>query len=127
MNNQTTNTRRRHDILFIAVLLCLTAAAALGLLLFRDTGDTVCVFIDGQLTGEYALSADRTVEIRIGDAYNILVIRDGTAYVAEASCPDGICSAHRPVSHDGESIICLPNKVVIEVQSREKNQPDITA
>ena len=124
MDKQTT-TRRRHDILFIAVLLCLTAAAAFGMFLTRTEGDSVSVFIDGQLYAQYPLSEDTSVEILSENGFNRLVIRDGYAYVEEASCPDGICSSHRPICHDGESIICLPNKVVIEVHRTDENQPDI--
>ena len=125
MNKQTTTVRRRHDILFIAVLLFLCAAAALGLYVFREDGDAVTVFIDGQLYAEYPLTEDRVVELISDGGFNRLVIEDGYAYVEEASCPDGICSSHRPISHNGESIICLPNKVVIEIHRREQNQPDI--
>lgn len=125
MSKQTTTVRRRHDILFIAVLLFLCAIAALGLYLSRENGDTVTVLVDGQHYGEYALSEDRIVEIVSDGGYNRLVIADGYAHVEEASCPDGICSSHRPISHDGESIICLPNKVVIEIHRQEQNQPDI--
>ena len=125
MNKQTTIVRRRHDILFIAVLLFLCAAAALGLYVFREDGDTVTVSIDGQLYAEYPLTEDRVVELISDGGFNRLVIEDGYAYVEEASCPDGICSSHRPISHNGESIICLPNKVVIEIHRREQNQPDI--
>lgn len=125
MNKQTTTVRRRHDILFIAVLLFLCAAAALGLYIFREDGDTVTVSIDGQLYAEYPLTEDRVVELISDGGFNRLVIEDGYAYVEEASCPDGICSSHSPIGHNGESIICLPNKVVIEIHRREQNQPDI--
>lgn len=125
MNKQTTTVRRRHDILFIAVLLFLCAAAALGLYVFRENGDTVTVSIDGQLYAEYPLTEDRVVELISDGGFNRLVIEDGYAYVEEASCPDGICSSHSPIGHNGESIICLPNKVVIEIHRREQNQPDI--
>ena len=119
--------KEKNDLIFIAVLLFLAGIAALYLILFRSEGDLVTVTVDGKLFGEYSLSEDRTVEIKQGDGYNILVIEDGYARVEDASCPDGICSAHKPVKHDGESIICLPNKVVIEVHSSSDEQPDIIA
>ena len=125
MNNQTTNTRRRHDILFIAVLLFLCAAAAVTMVLTRAPGDTVTVTVDGEVFGQYPLDEDRTVEIRTENGYNLLVIEGGSAHVAEASCPDGICAAHKPISHGGESIICLPNKVVVEIRKTDSAQPDI--
>ena len=46
----------------------------------------------------------------------VLVIEDGKAYMEEADCPNQICVHHSPVSHKGETIVCLPNRVVIEVQ-----------
>lgn len=120
-----TGQKTKNDLILIAVLLLVVAGAALILFLSRMPGDTVVVTVDGQLWGEYSLSEDRTVEIKNGDGYNLLVIEGGRAYVAHASCPDGICSSHRPISHDGESIICLPNKVVIEIRSSGSDQPDI--
>ena len=119
--------KTKNDLVFIAVLLVLTLVAALALILFRSVGDTVIVTVDGQTWGEYPLSEDREIEIRKGEAYNILIIKDGKAYVARASCPDGICAAHRPIGHDGQSIICLPNQVVIEVRTQKQKQPDIIA
>lgn len=125
----TANTRQRtkNDVRLIVTLLLLLAVAILALLLFRTEGDSVTVTVDGKLWGEFSLLEDRVVEIKNGDDYNQLIIRDGKAYVEYASCPDGICAAHRPVSFGGESIICLPNKVVIEVHTADNNQPDIIA
>ena len=117
----------RNDIILISAILFIVLTAALGLFLFRKAGDTVTVTVDGRLFGEYSLSENRTVEIKNGNGYNLLVIEDGKAYVKEASCPDGICSSHRPVSSDGESIICLPNKVVVEIHAKSQNEPDIIA
>ena len=115
----------KNDIIFIGSLLLIISIAALAMLLSRTEGDTVTVTVDGQLFGEYSLNENKTVEIKSGNGYNILVIEDGRAIIASASCPDGICAAHRPVGHNGESIICLPNKVVVEVRAQDKNQPDI--
>ena len=109
----------KNDIIFVSVLLLVIILAVLGMLLFRSFGDTVTVTVDGDVFGEYSLNENTTVEIRTNYGTNILVIQDGKAFVESASCPDGICSAHKPISYDGESIICLPNKVVVSIESQD--------
>ncbi len=118
-------TKIRNDIIFIAVLLALAFSAWGILVSSRATGDTVTVTVDGELFGEYPLASDRTVEIRTGEGVNLLVIEGGSARVTEATCPDGICVSHRAISRDGESIICLPNKVVVTVRKSGTDSPDI--
>ena len=41
-----------------------------------------------------------------------------------ADCPDQICVSHRKISRDGESIICLPNQVVVTIQSSDSADID---
>ncbi len=118
---------RKNDVIFIGALLAVLCAVGLFVMTAGKTGDTVTVTVDKTVFGEYPLNEDRTVEIRTEDSLNVLVIRDGQASVTEASCPDGICSRHRPISKDGESIICLPNRVVIAVSAKNENEPDIVA
>ena len=66
------------------------------------------------------------VEINVGDGHNLLVIKNGSAYVESASCPDGICAKHRGIFRDGDSIICLPNQVVITIDLQQNDEaPDI--
>ena len=117
----------RNDLIFIGGLVLVVCVAVASLWLFRQEGDTVIVTVDGQAFGEYSMGRDRRVEIRNGDGYNLLVIEDGKAWVEEASCPDGICAAHRPIGMEGESIICLPNKVVVEIRTngQDSDRPDI--
>ena len=118
--------KTKNDIIFIAALLVVFSVVGLIYFFARAQGNTVTVTVDGELFGEYSLAEDRTVEIRVGDNLNILVIENGEARVTDASCPDGICSAHKPISRDGESIVCLPNRVVVTVCVRgEAESPDI--
>lgn len=104
------------------------AGAAVLLLLFqflRGAGkaETVAVTVDGELYGTYALSEDQTVDI---NGTNRLVIRHGSAWMEWADCPDQICVNHSAVSREGESIICLPNKVVAAVRGSEEAGVDAT-
>ncbi len=115
----------RNDVIFILSLLFLFSAVGLTVILTGESGDTVTVTVNKTVFGEYPLNRDTVVEIRANGHLNILVIKDGHAFVESADCPDGICASHRPISRDGESIICLPNKVVISVSANDENTPDI--
>jgi hypothetical protein len=41
-----------------------------------------------------------------------------------ASCPDQICVKHKAIYKNGETIICLPNEVFVEVESSEEKDVD---
>lgn len=121
----------KNDVLFIAALLIVCAVGMFYLFVLRDSGDTVKVTVDGELYGIYSLSDNIQEDIVTGkDVSNLnrFVILDGKVYMEDASCPDGICVAHRPIFREGESIVCLPNKVVITVfTENETEAPDIVA
>ena len=127
----STATRRRNDIILIILLLAAASVALVYLFMFRSSGSCVRVTVDGKLYGIYSLSENITQDIKSdtsGTEYNRLVIYDGKAHIISASCPDGICVAHRPVFRNGESIVCLPNKVVVTVFSENStDSPDIVA
>ena len=114
---------RRNDVIFIVALLLVVAIAGACLYFFRGEGDTVTVSVDGKVIATYPLDKDRVEDIHTGkDGLNRLIIKDGKAWVEKASCPDGICAAHKPIYREGESIVCLPNKVVITVKTAEMIQ-----
>ena len=114
----------RNDSILIAVVLLLALGGFLWFRLSGSQGDRVAVLIDGKETASYPLSADFQTTIQIGEETNLLVIRDGKAMVTEASCPDGICVRHRPISKVGETIVCLPHQLVVKVVSSGENQVD---
>lgn len=124
------NRKNRNDVLFIAVLLLIVTLAGAAFFFLRGEGDSVTVSVDGKHYGTYPLRTDLTLSIRTGAGdtqENLLVIRDGHAYVESATCPDGICAAHKPISREGESIVCLPHRVVITVHTTDGEEPDIIA
>ena len=87
------------------------------------------VAINGEAYGVYSLNDEIEVDIFSGEGnaqVNRMIISGGKVYVENASCPDKICVNHRPIYRDGESIVCLPNGVVIEVSvSDTSDSPDI--
>ena len=87
-------------------------------------GERVVVLIGGEEKASYSLSEDLETVIRTGEETNTLVIREGKASVTEATCPDGICKNHAPISKAGETIVCLPHQVVVKVVAAE-NEVDV--
>ena len=113
---------KKNDWILAACILL----AAVAILLFQfvrsDSGaGKVSVTVDGEIFGTYSLAEDQTVDI---DGTNRLVIENGTAEMEWADCPDQLCVNQRAVSRQGESIICLPNKVIVEVESSESSELD---
>ena len=76
-------------------------------------GTEVVVTVDGKEFGTYPL--DREDDIAINET-NHLVIKEGVANMIEANCPDKLCVVQKEISKMGETIVCLPNKVIIEVR-----------
>jgi hypothetical protein len=115
------NHKLRNDIILAVVIVSIAAA---GLLLFvfnKEQGSTVLVKVDGVQIASYPLSENIEIPIKTGESQehtNILSIKDGKASISEADCPDKICVETRAVSFVGETIVCLPHKIVIEITNQ---------
>lgn len=130
-NKDIKKLRARNDVILIIALLLAAGIAFVYLFVFRGKGNLVKITVDGELYGTYDLSSDISQDIRSGkngQELNRFVISDGKVYMEHASCPDGICVSHRAIFRDGESIVCLPNRVVITVVTEDKtDSADIVA
>lgn len=110
----------RNDLLLCAALIIVAVIIFLVFILGAEKGNCVTVLVDGEEKATYSLNVDKTIKLDTEDGnYNTVVIKDGKAYVSDATCPDKICVSHRAISKVGESIICLPHKTVVSVTSTE--------
>lgn len=123
------NRRLRNDIILITAVILAAVVGLIYLNFFRDTGDIVTVTVDGEVYAVYSLSDNISEDIYTGennDDHNRLIIAEGKAFIEAASCPDGICVSHKSIYRNGESIVCLPNRVVIAVTSAKTTDgPDV--
>lgn len=113
---------KKGDIIIIVLLLFVGAACLF--IQGKDDGEYVRITTNGE-TDRYPISEDRTIEQKNGKSrYNTIVIKDNEVYMENASCPDQICVHHKAVSKNGESIICLPNEVYIEIEGSTVREID---
>ncbi len=102
---------RKGDIVIIAAVLVLAVFSA-AFAFSGGGGETVTVKADNETVYTGSLYYDRTVKL----AGNTVVIENGSVYVSDADCKNQICVNHSPITKKGESIICLPNKVIVEIE-----------
>ena len=116
---------KKNDWILVVVILVL---AGVGFLIYtsfgKQTAGIVKVTVDGELFGIYSLEKEQ--EIKINDT-NRMIIKDGQADMIEADCPDQICVDHKTISKNKETIVCLPNKVIIEIVGGEDVEMDAVA
>ena len=106
----------KRDKLLIVIVVCVALCAFLAhQIIGGDGAGKVTVKVNGELKGTYSLAEDQTIEINGGT--NILQIKNGKADMTEADCPDQLCVNQRAISRQGESIICLPHKLVSRTDS----------
>lgn len=115
----------KNDVIFISFLVLFCVGVCLAVYKGGAVkGSTIAVTIDGAEYGTYSLLEEQTITIEQDGALNVIEIKDGEAFMKEASCPDQLCVDQNEISHDKESIICLPNKVVISVTSDMESDLD---
>lgn len=98
--------------------------AAAGIWLFYSAGAerglTAVVTVDGEVRAELSLEENETATIETEWGYNIVHTENGQAFVTEADCRDQICVEHKKIEKTGETIVCLPHKMVVEIIGGEE-------
>ena len=87
----------------------------------KNTGQYIKIEHNSKLVGEYPLNEDKEIVLEDPGQYNKVVIKNGKAYMKEANCRDQICVHMKEINVDGETIVCLPNRVYIEVVDKSDN------
>ena len=131
---------RKADIILFIVLVIIGLAASAALTLSHGeagSGAKVIIESGGDLYARYPLAEDRTIIVPAPkqtavdapsadpgdtpsaqyDYYNVVVISGGTVSVTEASCKNQVCVKHGAISRPGESIVCLPNRLVVRIEN----------
>lgn len=126
MNTELSNVKKKkRDIIFIGVLLVVALIAFFVVDKFiKKDGNKVVIKVDGEIVKIVNLTDTNNIIVNGYDGgTNNVVIENGTVYMTEADCPDKICVNTGKISKIGETIVCLPHRVVVEIQG-EVSQSD---
>lgn len=115
----------RFDLFIIIGFLILSG---LGIFFMpKKQGSKVVVKVDGQVLYTKSFS-NETIEKKIETTYgyNLLEIGHDYVQVLSASCPNKLDVKQGKISRVGESIICLPNHLLVTIEGEvDENYPDV--
>ena len=117
---------KRNDVILLSLIAASTLLAfVIQLVQLMNNGSTIVISVNGAEYGQYALEKDRTIPVIVdGRITNTVTIRDGRATMSEASCPDQLCVKQGAISGQSQSIVCLPNRVIVTVTDGEEPEID---
>lgn len=121
----------RFWIVLLAVLLAASGGLAWYLLRDKTDGTVANVYQDGTCIRSIDLSAvDEPYTFTVaGDdgSYNVVSVEQGRICVSEASCPDQICVHQGWISTGVTPVVCLPNKLVIRIETSAESSSGVDA
>lgn len=82
----------------------------------EDRGSKVEISVDNKVVQILPLNEDDIYEAENGYGYNRVVVKNGQCFVEMADCRDNICVSHSPIYKVGETIVCLPHRLIAEVK-----------
>lgn len=80
--------------------------------------------VNGKFYDNIPLSSfkgEKTFTIKSTYGTNDVLVKDNTIKIIKANCKDELCIKQGEMSNVGESIICLPNELIIEIKGAEKD------
>ena len=120
--------RNKFWIIFISILFIISSIACVVIFRFHGSGNTVTIYQEGNKIQQVHLDTvttpyQITIEAKNG-GYNTITVEQGRICISDASCPDHVCINTGWISDGAIPIVCLPNELVIQVDSKNESTVD---
>jgi len=106
------------------------AILALGVMFFNQqmsaySGEEVQVSVNNEKYGVFPLQEDNVLEVEGVNGITRVEISDGRVRVTHSACPDKICIYTSWIHRPNQTIVCLPNRVVVKITSESQQDIDL--
>ena len=113
---------KKADIILLIVILAVGIPMSVLSLTAGTGGDKVKISTDGQVYGIYPLNEDCEIDVTEDGHTNHITIKDGQVSMSYSTCRNQVCVNTGAISHTKDAIVCLPNRVVVEIISSGKGK-----
>lgn len=117
-------------ILIIAILILAGGIFSFWRISNSNTENLVVrIYVEDSLYYTHPLTADleKTLTIETDFGKNIVNIKDGVVDMIEADCPDQVCVDSHAISNAGESLVCLPHQVFVDIVGDKPVESEVDA
>ena len=112
------------DYILIAVIAVSGILALVSSRFFAAEGTWVCIQAEGRPMQRIRITAADTLLIPGPAGVTRVIIGGHAVWIEEAPCPRKICRAAGKIHRAGETVICVPNRIVITVEGGPRNEID---
>jgi hypothetical protein len=100
--------------------------AQAGIMLFGALrkGQTAHITDGDGVVHELPLDSSKRMEITTALGSNTVEVADGQIRVVDATCKNKDCVHQGAISSPGQTIVCLPNRLVIRIEDTDSNGDD---
>ena len=113
---------KKADIILLIIILAVGIPLSVLSLTAGTTGDRVEISLNGRVCGTYPLHEDRVIEVTKDGHTNHITIKDGQVSMSYSTCRNQVCVNTGAISQTKDVIVCLPNRVVVEIISSEEGK-----
>ena len=106
---------RKADFLLFFIFAAAALISAVSYPRPAEGKEMVRIISNGEECGTYPLEKDETIEIVTEGHRNVVIIQDGIVHMDYSNCKNQICVHTGEISDKGETIVCLPNYVIVEI------------
>ena len=121
---------KKMDIVIIAVLILISFTPHLIFFKTSQKGSKnnyAIIQVDGKIHKKIDLSKvkkSEKVNLNLPNGKNTLLIKNNSIQMKSANCNDALCVKQGNISKVGQTIICLPHKLIIEIKGDELDSKD---
>ena len=110
---------KKADIVLLIIILVVGIPLSVLSLTKGIGGDKVRISLDGEIYGVYPLGEDREIDVTEDGHTNHITIKDGQVSMSYSTCRNQVCVNTGAISQTKDAIVCLPNRVVVEIISSD--------
>ncbi|TVX89585.1 NusG domain II-containing protein [Paenibacillus agilis] len=126
---------KRGDVIIICLVIVAALAFFIPRWLIQNSSEnnhnktmTAEITVDGKLFKQVMLTEEeQIITVPTDHGTNVLKVHNYGIEMIEADCPDQVCLSFGFVNRKGDTIVCLPHRVLIELKTDQAEESGIDA